>query len=447
MTDNLENNEIKEVTADTVSQTGSEEHHHHHHSHHHHSHHHHSHRRKKSSSKKKQKLKAFFKNNRSVLINIAACTVSVVCLALLAFHKDTAATLDKSGENSVSVTDNVVKIESSVYLDEITLVTPAILAYMDEENTKSAHGVYGEYNGYKSELSKGLPLKYTYRLSGLPSGVEVDRAQLLVSEHEDFLSAVSYPLDPEGTDVQVYNLKPATHYFYRLDLTLSTGNTVSNSGDFKTAASPRLLFVDGAVNVRDFGGYTTESGKTVPYGLIYRGSEIDGAVVPDYKISERGAHELLYYLGVRYEMDLRADFTEGTFDALGAGVVHEYFGMCQYADTFKSENAETVRRVFSALAKEENYPMYMHCTYGRDRTGTVCYLLGALLGMSERDLYREYELSAFVDSYVSSENFAVFLAYIDLLEGETLSEKAEKFLLSVGVSAEEIESIKTIFLG
>ena len=35
---------------------------------------------------------------------------------------------------------------------------------------------------------------------------------------------------------------------------------------------------------------------------------------------------------------------------------------------------------------DASYPIYMHCTYGMDRTGTMCYLLGALLGMSEEDI-------------------------------------------------------------
>ena len=88
----------------------------------------------------------------------------------------------------------------------------------------------------------------------------------------------------------------------------------------------------------------------------------------------------------------------------------------------------------------------MHCTYGVDRTGTVCYLLEALLGVSDEDLKREYELSAFTSSYVNSEEFASFRTRISMLEGNNTCEKVEGYLLSIGVTAEEITSIRSIFL-
>ncbi len=45
------------------------------------------------------------------------------------------------------------------------------------------------------------------------------------------------------------------------------------------------------------------------------------------------------------------------------------------------------------MADRENYPIYLHCTYGNDRTGTICYLLEALLGVRDEDLLKEYRLS------------------------------------------------------
>ena len=91
--------------------------------------------------------------------------------------------------------------------------------------------------------------------------------------------------------------------------------------------------------------------------------------------------------------------------------------------------------------------MYLHCTYGVDRTGTVCYLLEALLGVSDADLRKDYELSAFKDSYINSEEFAVFVARVKMLDGDTTQEKVEGYLLSIGVTAEEIANIREIFLG
>jgi len=40
-------------------------------------------------------------------------------------------------------------------------------------------------------------------------------------------------------------------------------------------------------------------------------------------------------------------------------------------------------------------PVYFHCTYGADRTGTVAYLLEALLGVPYENRAEDFELSTF----------------------------------------------------
>ena len=42
-----------------------------------------------------------------------------------------------------------------------------------------------------------------------------------------------------------------------------------------------------------------------------------------------------------------------------------------------------------------DYSLYFHCRIGADRTGTIAYLLEGLLGVSEEDRYRDYEMSVF----------------------------------------------------
>ena len=147
-------------------------------------------------------------------------------------------------------------------------------------------------------------------------------------------------------------------------------------------------------------------------------------------------------------MDLRSpEVNSIPTDALGQHVEHVYYSVGMYTDIFSSDQAEKVRAVFADLADKSNYPIYMHCTYGRDRTGTMCYLLGALLGMSREDLKREYELSAFDGGYIDVAGFAGFTTRFEMLEGNTSAEKAENYLLSVGVTEAEIQSIRDIVLG
>ena len=47
--------------------------------------------------------------------------------------------------------------------------------------------------------------------------------------------------------------------------------------------------------------------------------------------------------------------------------------------------------------------VYLHCSVGADRTGTVAYLVGALCGMSEDALCKEFELTSFSGDKIDNE--------------------------------------------
>lgn len=126
---------------------------------------------------------------------------------------------------------------------------------------------------------------------------------------------------------------------------------------------------------------------------------------------------------------------------------------------FRKSYREALVTAIRTFANEENYPIYMHCQIGRDRTGTLAFLINALLGVEEADLQLDYELSFmsksgcadFKDGIAPStfmgDHFWSLYRYIDNYKDEgTLSEKTEQFMLDIGVTTEEIASIKTIML-
>ena len=80
-----------------------------------------------------------------------------------------------------------------------------------------------------------------------------------------------------------------------------------------------------------------------------------------------------------------------------------------------------------------------------DRTGTVCYLLGALLGVDADSLLMDYQMSILAHGELGN-YIDEFIAAVDQLPGATLREKVEGYLLSIGVTSEEIASIRQIFL-
>ena len=168
---------------------------------------------------------------------------------------------------------------------------------------------------------------------------------------------------------------------------------------------------------------------------------MDGAVCEPYKLTESGLFDMLNSLHIKTDLDLRSPDVGGK-DALGVNVEHKYYSMVSYGGIFTFEGMAKIRELFSDLANPEIYPVYLHCTYGCDRTGTVCYLLEALLGVSPDDCLKEYGLSN-----MPLKNILSVESGLDNYAGETLKDRVETYLLSCGVTPDEIQSIRTIFLG
>ena len=202
--------------------------------------------------------------------------------------------------------------------------------------------------------------------------------------------------------------------------------------------------LNGLANGRDLGDIPflkTTDGYDIKSGLLLRGGETDDLVEDITDEQMQLGIDIVKDFGIKTEMDLRSSSEIGE-DLFGESILHKYYGMVLYDAVFTERGKAVVKDIFKDLANPENYPIYLHCTYGVDRAGTVCYLLEALLGVSESDALREYLLS--VGSYGNS-----ILKVRDGLKkygGATLKECAELYLLDCGVTMEEIETIREIFI-
>lgn len=440
------------ATEQTVAVSSEHTHHHSHGEHHHHHHHHHrSRRRKKRNPQKKGNFWRMLRRNMKYILYAVIALVVAIALLLFGGYLDRQGLwdrhdTDKPSGNGGNTAAQTLHIAVPYFSDDVVIVGPAVAEFADAAANVSVAEVYNRYAVADARLDIGLPVTLSYEAVALPEGVKVTSVRFLVAEDAEMRAPQVYTPEKHQTSIDVYHLKTGTTYYYRVDLTFSDGNVASVGGNFRTADTPRVLTVEGVYNLRDIGGWKTAAGKPIKQGLLYRGCEIDGAVEEKYTITPDGVHTMLSVLGIKTDMDLRSasDNVYGTH-ALGAGVTHTYYEAPMYSSAF--DNPEKIRAIFADLAVESHYPVYLHCTYGQDRTGTVCYLLEALLGLDEDSLMKEYQLSGLHHGGVSMEEMSEFVGRFKALSGTTMQEKAEGYLLSIGVTAEEITAIQHIFLG
>lgn len=109
---------------------------------------------------------------------------------------------------------------------------------------------------------------------------------------------------------------------------------------------------------------------------------------------------------------------------------------------------EPFAKIFQLFTKKENYPILMHCSGGRDRTGTLAFLLNGLLGVSEDDLCRDWEASCFGDKALnfSPDRIQRLRDYLKEMPGEGTKAKIETYVRGCGVKPEEIAAFRELML-
>ena len=268
---------------------------------------------------------------------------------------------------------------------------------------------------------------------------------LRIGEKEDLLDGRDYILTSGSKALTIDNLKTGTTYYYKL-----TTQDSEHRGSFQTADSTRFVNLPGVKNTRDIGGYVNQDGKRVKQGLLIRGTELDGLVQQTYFLATDSVQDVKDTFGFVYDFDLRApDIYSGAYQSrLGADVGHGFYNAPQYGGIFNKGNHPVLRRIFTDLADADKYPMYFHCTYGADRTGTLVFLLQGILNMSQEDMLREYCLTGYFRSDCAVPTaMEVVVNGLQPYAGETLAEKVVAFLKQdVGVTQQEIDSIRAIFL-
>lgn len=150
---------------------------------------------------------------------------------------------------------------------------------------------------------------------------------------------------------------------------------------------------------RDIGGWNSTYGVKTPYGRIYRGAQLHGALDRGgSSITEEGKRIASEELGIKTEIDLRGYSESDQTASYIPGANYVVAGIDQYASFFKPGSKAHIETILRTLGQEENYPVYFHCAAGADRTGTISFMLNSLLGVNESDCIKDYEMKSFAAS-------------------------------------------------
>ena len=214
----------------------------------------------------------------------------------------------------------------------------------------------------------------------------------------------------------------------------------------------RMIYTPSVWNVRDLGGWACTGGR-VKYGKVFRGGHFGS-------ISDADKATLVDWLGIATDIDLRNNSETGgiTTSPLGSGVEYFHQSLDFYANAVSTSaaSARTVavlKKVMACVAA--NKPCYFHCMSGSDRTGTIAYLLLSLLGVSQSDKDKEYELTAFSDEAdgkrfrnsnynVTNGNgwYPLIKYFRDTYTGENDNEKVVAWAVANGITAAEINAFR-----
>ena len=205
-----------------------------------------------------------------------------------------------------------------------------------------------------------------------------------------------------------------------------------------------------AWNVRDIGGWACDGG-TVKYGLLIRGGKLSAA--------DRAV--LVGEMGIQHDLDLRGregggsgDEPEMTESPLGNDVW--YTRTQQYAWYSLTPVATWqayLRCVIDAVTHRE--PVYFHCTAGADRTGTLACVIEGILGMSQSDIDKDYELTTFYsgsgsDSTARRRNesdWKGLINAINAVSGDTFRDKCVHFAVGTcGMTMTDINAFRAAMI-
>ncbi|QNS06819.1 tyrosine-protein phosphatase [Streptomyces xanthii] len=197
------------------------------------------------------------------------------------------------------------------------------------------------------------------------------------------------------------------------------GAAVAHDRPASAAPPIRQIPLQGAVNVRDLGGYRARYGGRVRYGYVYRADAL--GKLTDADVSALAGLGLRRSVDFRVPFEVQMDGADRLPPAAAAvarpisdgGMSAELIAAIGSKDPVRQEAllggdraAAMMRKVYRTFASDAaaraafaqtlrdvargDGPVLFHCTAGKDRTGWLAYVLLGVLGVSSRVAVADY---------------------------------------------------------
>lgn len=214
----------------------------------------------------------------------------------------------------------------------------------------------------------------------------------------------------------------------------------------------RILNLEGAINLRELGGYPTKDGTTIKYNKLLRSGDISN-------LTTNSLNYLKKY-GLKYVIDFRSNQEQQTWsdvtsnfyriysdpvypltgngDKLAGAINHgdySYLGLIYQSVVLDKHGQEAYRFLFDRLLnnKQDHQSLLFHCAAGKDRTGIGALLILKALGVDDEIITKDYLLTNLM--YQDS----------DEIEATLNDENGNQDINKMNMTKGDLESITSVF--
>ena len=243
---------------------------------------------------------------------------------------------------------------SDININSFNIHNDAVVAYF-----KNPNNVVNINDRYCDNTRCDIPRTFTTSLTG-----DVNIYQL--NNNKELITTTSI------NNIHYYLIPNKTYY-------LESKSNPNNNETIKVVGKLRMIN-DKVGNFRDLGGWKADGG-TIKYGKLYRSSNTNNI-----------SSNTIKYLNIKRIVSLleedEYDPSSNILDIIVRKPLDAY-------DIEKTDLRKALIEIMKAVISGKN--TIFNCKYGKDRTGTVAYMIEGMLGVDLESRKEDYELSYFYD--------------------------------------------------